>query len=500
MLEHKHLDWTIQRLKQRYAAVKRWSVGGDVILAMTLVAFVVTLVEALSPWSVALLAVYGVIVALGLLAFVVLTWRLHWSTLQTLTKADQVLQSHERLSTAYEYQQQYSEHPFLVALVAEAEKIAPRVEPYLVLPLHLPRRLLGIPVLLLATAGLWLFEVTPVTFDTLTENDADQTAAKEGKRLEQWGRELEELAKQEQLDRSLILARHMRNLGQRLQNGGEAKTQSVERIATLSDYLQRLRQELRERALLSDVGMTTVHEMLASGKSLKQELQDILQLLQDDSLPREMMAVAEQGLEQLRRQVGPNQALEQLLQNLRAGDLAAARQLLRDVIQQQQAAEEMEHLGRAQRALEYSSRALQREGSEGGSGRSAEGPSENTRAGSGTDFETEMLSEDMPGMEEFSAPGSDAGYGVSSRTPLPSDQILRESEAPVSNVDVKSIAGPMRLSYIRYLPMHNASQVPVEEAVVQYQHAAEEVLTHERIPRDYREQIKQYFLSLGIMQ
>jgi hypothetical protein len=42
--------------------------------------------------------------------------------------------------------------------------------------------------------------------------------------------------------------------------------------------------------------------------------------------------------------------------------------------------------------------------------------------------------------------------------------------------------------------------VPVEKAVVQYQHAAEDVLTQEQIPRVYREQIKQYFLSLGMMK
>ena len=58
----------------------------------------------------------------------------------------------------------------------------------------------------------------------------------------------------------------------------------------------------------------------------------------------------------------------------------------------------------------------------------------------------------------------------------------------------------MRLSYIRYLPVQNQAQVPLEQAVVQYQHAAEEVLTQEQIPRGYREQIKQYFMSLGMMK
>ena len=53
---------------------------------------------------------------------------------------------------------------------------------------------------------------------------------------------------------------------------------------------------------------------------------------------------------------------------------------------------------------------------------------------------------------------------------------------------------------MRRLPMVNEAQVPVEEVAVQYRQAAEEVLTHEDIPRGYREHIKQYFLSLGMVR
>ena len=48
--------------------------------------------------------------------------------------------------------------------------------------------------------------------------------------------------------------------------------------------------------------------------------------------------------------------------------------------------------------------------------------------------------------------------------------------------------------------MQNEAKVPLEQAVVPYRRAAEEVLTQERIPRGYREQIKQYFLAIGMAQ
>jgi hypothetical protein len=57
----------------------------------------------------------------------------------------------------------------------------------------------------------------------------------------------------------------------------------------------------------------------------------------------------------------------------------------------------------------------------------------------------------------------------------------------------------MRLAYIRHLPMQNEAQVPMEKVVVQYQRQAEDVLSQEHIPRNYREQIKQYFLAIGIL-
>jgi hypothetical protein len=113
---------------------------------------------------------------------------------------------------------------------------------------------------------------------------------------------------------------------------------------------------------------------------------------------------------------------------------------------------------------------------------------------------SDMPMDDMLGMEDFTASGAEAGSSPSYRPPSSATPELRESEQPVSEVDVKSSGGPMRLGYMRYLPMQNEAKVPMEQAVIQYQQAAEEVLTRETLPRTYREQIKQYFLSLGMMR
>jgi hypothetical protein len=419
--------------------------------------------------------------------------------LAVLISADRRLHLQERLSTAYEYLQQQAHNRFVPSLAAEAERVAPQVDTRVVFPTRLPRRLWGIPLLVAATVVLFKLEVTPWRFDDMGQQDVTPEVAREGKRLEQWGQRLEQLAQQERLDRSLILARHMQDLGRRLQREGGEKAQVTQRISTLSQYLQRLQQELQERTLMSEAGLLSTQDVLVSGKSVKQELQDILQLLQNEALPREMVSVAEQGLLRLGRQVGQHPELERLVQSLRVGNVEAAKQLLQDLLQQQQSTEELEHLERARHALEYSSRTLQRgaQGETSGSGPAE--PGETANEDRSSDGQDGMMAEDMSGMEDFGAPGMEEGMGTSRYTREDTARLLRESEQPASQVPLRSGEGAMRLGYMRYLPIQNEVREPLEKVVVRYQQEAEEVLTQEQIPRDYREQIKHYFLAIGMV-
>jgi hypothetical protein len=500
MAQYHNLECATRQLQRRVRFLQRLRIGLDVLLGGVLAVLLVTVLTTLAGWSVPLPVVYGALAVVLVGLFAGLAWRVQSTALAVLTSADRAHGFHAALSTAYEYLHHHATNPFVPGLATVAERLAPRVEARRVFPLHLPRRIWGIPLLIAATLGFSMLKVTPLRFDEAHEPEVARHVAREGQRLEKWGRDLEELAKREQLDRSMILARQMQQLGQRLQREGGTQGQATERIATLAQYLQRLQQELRERALMSDIGAMAAQDARMSGQSVKQELRDILQMLQQDVSPRDMAAMAEQSVLRLSRQLGENPQLETLLQNLRAGDLEAARQLLRDVLQQQQASEEVENLDRARRALEYSSRSIHR-GGQGDTATSHARPQPESSGPGSMDMGDEgMFSESTSGMEDFPSPGSEDGVGTSITTRQSHDPTLRESDQPVSNVEVKSGEGAMRLSYIRHLPMANEAQVPVEQAVVQYQHAAEQVLTQEQIPRAYREQIKQYFLSLGMMQ
>jgi hypothetical protein len=494
-----NVDTVVRRLQQRFVGLQRCVLGLDVLLGAMVAGFLATVSITLLGWAVPLRLAYGAILAGAVVVFGLLAWRIRLPALPALIRADHALHLREQLSTAYEYRQHHPNNPFVPPLVAVAEQLATQVDLRLVFPRRVPRRAWGIPVFLAALVGFSTLHVAPMHFDEPTHEPTSQEAARQGERLERWGRRLEQLAQQKQLDRSAVLARHMQELGRRLQREGGESAQVAQRIANLSQYLQRMQQELQERTLMSDAGLMAAHDVLASGKSVKQELRDILQLLQHNTLPRESAAVAEQGLMRLRRQVGQNPELEQMLQSLRAGNVEAARQLLQDILQNQQASEEMEHLERARRALEYSTRSIQR-------GESGESPTSNTphpgemaNHNGMADYDAEMMSEHMSGMEDFGTPGAEEGFGTSRYSREAPQQPLRESEQPASQVPVKSGEGAMRLSYARSLPLQNEARVPLEQVTVRYQRAAEEVLAQEHIPRDYREQIKQYFLAIGMV-
>jgi hypothetical protein len=494
-----NIDTIVRRLQHRYVALRWGLLGLDVLLAAVAAGFLATVLLSLTGWTVPLLAVYGGILAAAVVIFCGLAWRIGLPALTALIHADQTLRLREQMSTAYEYRAHFPQNPFVPALVATADHVATRVEPRRVFPMRWPRRAWGIPLLLGALVGFSMLNVTPMRFDDRGHDAVPQEVAREGERLERWGRRLEQLAQQERLDRSLILARHMQDLGRRMQREGGAPPQVAQRISTLSQYLQRMQHELQERTLLSEGGQTATHDVMMSGKNVKQELQDILQLLQSSGLPREAAAMAEQGLLRLRRQVGQNPELEQMLQNLRAGNVDAARQLLQDILQQQQASEEMEHLERARRALEYSSRSIQRGDSGDSQASNAPHPGDMTGPEGGGSYDAEMMSEYGSGMEDFPGSGLEEGFGTSRSAREAPPAPLRESDEPASRVPVQSGDGSMRLSYVRHLPLQNEARVPLEQVTVRYQRAAEEVLTQEHIPWDYREQIKQYFLAIGMV-
>ena len=140
-----------------------------------------------------LLVVYGAIVLVAVGVFAGLAWRIRSAAFEVLARADRTLGFHASLSTAYEYLQQHTTNPFVPGLTAAGQCLAPRVDRHRVLPVSLPRRVWGIPILLAAILVFSMLKVTPLRFDDVHEPEVARQVSREGQRLEKWGRDLEEL-------------------------------------------------------------------------------------------------------------------------------------------------------------------------------------------------------------------------------------------------------------------------------------------------------------------
>ena len=177
------LEQAVTRLQRRHRYLRRVRRSLDTALAGLAAACLATALVTAGVWTLPLPVVYAVLALATLGVILCLSWPGRGSPLDILAAADRTLRSRERLSTAYEYGQQHADHPFNAALMDEADRLAPRVEPRQVMPLHLPRRLWAIPALLLATFTLHWIEAPTWSFDTLGDADVSRQAVREGQRL-----------------------------------------------------------------------------------------------------------------------------------------------------------------------------------------------------------------------------------------------------------------------------------------------------------------------------
>src|SRR5262245_53466168 len=137
---YSNVQAVVRRLQQRFVFLQRWVLALDVLLGAMAVGFLATVTITLSGWAVPLLLVYGVILAVALIVFGLLAWRLRLPAMTALIQADHILRYREQLSTAYEYLQHYPDNPFVPPLAAAADRLAAQVEPRTIFPLRLPRR------------------------------------------------------------------------------------------------------------------------------------------------------------------------------------------------------------------------------------------------------------------------------------------------------------------------------------------------------------------------
>jgi hypothetical protein len=445
--------------------------------------------------------------ALSVIVATIIGLRSRADPLEVLIRADRTLKLKERLSTAYELAKLPNSHPFRLVVLQEAARAARSVNPFRVIPTTTPRTLRWLPFLLLAMILVYVVDFGAILPTALVGGDGQPHPVlyEQGQKIERLGKRLETEARLRGLERSLEAAKRMQSLGQGLQHEKINDREAMARVNSLADYVRNIEEELRKMAILEDVSIGNVREVMINQGSVSNEVQRLLGMLGRGKLsPGEMRALQER-LQSLGQQGHFDERLSEALSQLREGDLEGARELLENFLQQDQLAQDYEHLRRAERSLE---RGLENN-FDGGEDMDFDHPGR--EAGDYDDYEMAGdplgggggMSDDFEGGDYFDSEGMGSnssvgtGRGVESEAPR---NRLAEGNAPASKITGQSGEGGVRRAFVRALPLKADASVPLEEVIATYQQRAEESLLREEIPHTNRDIVRAYFLSIGLVE
>jgi hypothetical protein len=447
--------------------------------------------------------------ALAFCALVALTigLRSRADPMNLLIRADRTLRLKERLSTAYELAMNPQPHPLRLIVLQEATRAARSVNSFRVIPSITPRTLRWTPFLLLAIVLVLVVDFGIILPRSFVGEDVrpSATLSDQGRQLERLGKRLEMEARRRGLERSTEASRRMQTLGQRLQNEKVNDREAMARVNSLAEYVRNLEEELKKMAVLEDISINKVREVMVNQASVSGEVQRLLGMMGRGKLSPSEMRSLQERLQNLGQQGVLDERLNEALNQLRDGDIEGAREMLENYLLQDQLAQDFEQLKRAERALDRNfehgidsseEMDLDRPSGEGGEDGDYEmaGDPRGGTGGSPGDFEgSDYL--DSEGMGSNSSVGS--GRGAENEAPR---SRITEPNSPPSRLTGQSGEGGVRRSYVRALPLKAEASVPLEEVISTYQKRAEESLLREEIPPNNRDLVRAYFLAIGLVE
>jgi hypothetical protein len=508
-MEHEEILQRVTRTLMRRAGwVRRRALLLHALFIGLCLCLALAIWQRFAPLPISRLVEFG-LAAMAFCALVAITigLRSRADPMSLLIRADRTLRLKERLSTAYELAVTPQPHPLRLIVLQEATRVARSVNPFRVIPSTTPRTLRWTPFLLLAIVLVLVVDFGVILPPSFVGEDVRPSAmlSEQGRQLERLGKRLETEARRRGLERSTEASRRMQTLGQRLQNEKVNDREAMARVNSLAEYVRNLEEELKKMAVLEDISINNVREVMVNQASVSGEVQRLLGMLGRGKLSPSEMRSLQERLQNLGQQGVLDERLSEALNQLREGDIEGAREMLENYLLQDQLAQDFEQLKRAERALDRnfehgSDRSeeldLDHPGSEGGEDSDYEMAGD-PRAGTGGspgDFEGgDYL--DSEGMGSNSSVGS--GRGAESEAPR---NRIAEPNTQASRITGQSGEGGVRRSYVRALPLKAEASIPLEEVITTYQKRAEESLLREEIPPNNRDLVRAYFLAIGLVE
>jgi hypothetical protein len=400
------------------------------------------------------------------------------SRLEAARLADRALGLQDRVATALEWASRPDRGPLVAALVADTEAHLGRLEPRRMLARRLPReaRLLPLPLLAAAAlavlppvtgAGSWLPEwlggdaqEKPDSRSALAALESRAAAAaRDALRRDLENRELAQAlsrrpppaaAESAELFRDKALAKPSPDFASFLKQG--------------DDRLRMLENADRLPDLQADFASSKYQRMLRQTRELAAAR------ARQGISPRKLAELLRE-MERLGRQSGDwGDEVREGLDALEHGRYDDALEAMESALDQLRELEEHERGGRPLLGRRESDRA----------GRDA----------------GRFRFDDMPGMEEGDESGAGAGVG---RNPNPTGKPTARLRSQPYTTGVEGVRRGRRPGYESQM-RGNASPGTERElaaAIAQYRRSMEDAITREQVPRDYHEQIRDYFKSLN---
>lgn len=505
---HDHPDGVRERLRRAVAALARarhlqllvdYAWGGLLVglsLATVLVLAIRLMALPASAWQAALAAIVGSLVIAVLLAW----WR-RPDALDVAIRADVALRLKQRLSTAWEFATRHDDDALAERLAVQAVKAGLPSRPTLVFPLRVNRwgRLAPLAAITLVLASI-------VELPTLHEpapRPLDARVVDEGKRLGEFGRDMQARAERDKLPRSARQATALERLGARMQGGALSRSQALAELRRMAGALDAERAQAQAEGAPGASGSERARRSQPGIGQSAGESASLLDRMQRGALGAEAGRVLRQRLDDLERSGIPRRAVESALER----EATAAEDPLADILQRlaqlERALKEDKELRAAREQVLRAQDNLGDSAVESDSGQGI-----NSALDWDEDERDDRAHQGGAGERSDGRPQSATGRQASSSasqadasTALEREQVPEAQQqapsGPVLSAQGEMRAGESFSSEGRTLPRAGKPSVQDIELDARFAPQVEQVLSNEQYPAHYKEFVRRYFLALS---
>lgn len=508
---HDDPDAVRDRLRRAVAALVRarhlqlfvdYAWGGllaGLSLATALVLAVRLLALPVSAWQLAAAAILGCVAIALLLA----AWR-RPNTLDVAIRADVALRLKQRLSTAWEFAIRHDDVVLAERLAVQAVKAGLPSRPALVFPLRLNRwgQLAPLAAITLVLASI----VELPEWQRPASHQQDARVVDEGKRLGEFGREMQARAEREKLPRSARQAAALERLGARMEGGTLSRSQALAELKRMAEALDAERAAAHAEGAPggSDSGSNRSRRSEPGGpRKSTGESASLAERIQRGELSAEGNRVLRQRLNDLEKSGVPRRAIESALER----DVSSAEDPLADIL------ERLAQFGRALKedeelraAREQVRRSQDNLGDSAVQGESSRGI--NSAFDWAEDEREDRAQQGSAGETSDGRPQSATGrQAANSASQADASTALQREQAPEAQQQapsgpVLSAQGEMRAgesftSEGRTLPRVRQPGVQEVEIDARFAPQVEQVVSSEEYPAHYKAFVRRYFMALS---